>query len=111
MWAGKKTYNYAIEFTSASSQMRGDDIDTLHTLSLADMQAMMLFDNAVQCSAVETATSALPFLEALMLMYRCLDIFKDSMKTKLLKALPLSEIGGETTCLNNGALYAMRRPK
>ena len=45
--------------------MRGDDIDTLHTLSLADMQAMMLFDDAIQCSAVETPTNALPFLEML----------------------------------------------
>ena len=69
MWAGKKTYNYAIEFTSAPSQMRGDDIDTLHTLSLADMQAMMVFDDAVQYSAVETPTSALPFLEVLINTY------------------------------------------
>ena len=75
MWAGKKTYNYAIEFTSAPSQMRGDDIDTLHTLSLADMQAMMVFDDAVQYSAVETPTSALPFLE--MLTDACLHMFKE----------------------------------
>ena len=69
MWAGKKTYNYTIEFTSVPSQMRGDDIDTLHTLSLADMQAMMVFDDAVQYLAVVTHSSALPFLEVLILMY------------------------------------------
>ena len=70
----KKTNNYAIEFTSAPSQMRGDDIDTLHTLSLADMQAMMVF--AIQYLAVEmeTPTSALPFLEMLTDAYTYLKI-------------------------------------
>ena len=55
--------------------MRGDDIDTLHTLSLAYMQAMMMFHNAVQYWAVETPTSALPFLE--MLTDACLHMFKE----------------------------------